>query len=83
MGSRLSPLRARRIAWIYSDPAALKQFAGYSSLPDNIVRRVPDFFPKESMAPDRMVDMDPIVADAGLPRRWKKQVEELVQIPKP
>jgi NitT/TauT family transport system substrate-binding protein len=76
------------VAWMYSDPAARKHFADYSSLPDNIVRRVPDFFPKESMTPDRVVGMEQIVADAVKLRfisapLTAAQVEELVQIPKP
>ena len=41
------------VDWMYSDPAALKHYAEYSGLPDAIVRKVRDFIPKGSMAPDR------------------------------
>ena len=76
------------VAWMYADPAALKHFADYSTLPDSVVRRVPDFFPKATMAPDRIVGMDQIVADAVKLKfisapLTPAQVEELVQIPKP
>ena len=36
------------VAWMYSDPAALKQYGEYSSLPEKIVLRVRDLIPKES-----------------------------------
>jgi len=76
------------VTWMYADPAARKHFADYSSLPDAIVRQVPDFFPKESMAPDRVVGMDHIVADAVKLKfiaapLTAAQLQELVQIPKP
>ena len=76
------------VAWMYADPAALKHFAEYSGLPDSIVRSVRDFIPKETMAPDRIVGMDQIVADAVKLKfvattLTPAQVEELVQIPKP
>jgi NitT/TauT family transport system substrate-binding protein len=76
------------VAWMYADPAALKHFAEFSGLPDNVVRSVPAFFPKETMAPGRIVGMDQIVADAvklkfATAPLTSQQVEELVQIPKP
>jgi NitT/TauT family transport system substrate-binding protein len=52
------------VAWMYSDPAALAHFADYSRLPDTIVRRVRDFIPRETMAPEKIVGMDQILADA-------------------
>ena len=76
------------VAWMYSDPAALKHFADYSGLPDSIVRIVRDFIPKETMAPERIVGMDQVVADAVKLKfiaapLTAEQLAELVQIPKP
>ena len=76
------------VACMYSDPAALKHFADYSGLPDSIVRIVRDFIPKETMAPERIVGMDQVVADAVKLKfiaapLTAEQLAELVQIPKP
>jgi NitT/TauT family transport system substrate-binding protein len=76
------------VDWMYSDPAALKHYADYSGLPGNIVQRVREFIPKASMAPQQIVGMDEIVADAlrtkfiGEPLT-PVQIKELVQIPAP
>jgi hypothetical protein len=57
-------------------------------LPGNIVERVREFIPKASMAPQQIVGMDEIVADAlrtkfiGEPLT-PVQIKELVQIPAP
>jgi len=74
------------VDWMYADPAALKHYADYSSLPDSIVRSVRDFIPKETMAPDRIVGLDEIVADAAKLKFLAaplspEQIKELVQIP--
>src|SRR2546428_3855577 len=53
------------VAWMYSDPAALKIYGEYSNLPEKIVLRVRDLIPKESMATDRVEGIDQIMADAG------------------
>jgi NitT/TauT family transport system substrate-binding protein len=76
------------IDWMYSDPAALRHYAEFSGLPDAIVQRVRDFIPKAAMAPDRIVGMDQIVADAlrlkFITQPLKpEQITELVQIPQP
>jgi NitT/TauT family transport system substrate-binding protein len=76
------------IEWLYNDPAALKMFGEFSNLPDSVVRTVRDFIPKETMAPDRIVGMDQVVADAVkfkfIPAPLTpEQVKELVQIPSP
>src|SRR5262249_16475292 len=52
------------VAWMYSDPAALKHYAEYSNLPEKIVLRVRDLIPKESMATERVEGIDQIMADA-------------------
>jgi NitT/TauT family transport system substrate-binding protein len=76
------------IDWMYSDPAALKYYADYSGLPDAIVLRVRDFIPKEAMAPDSIVGMDQINADAlrlkFISETLKpEQIKDFVQIPAP
>jgi NitT/TauT family transport system substrate-binding protein len=75
------------VAWMYTDPAALKHYGEYSSLPEKIVLRVRGLIPKESMATDRIEGLDQIMADAVAGKfipapLTAEQVKELVQIPK-
>jgi NitT/TauT family transport system substrate-binding protein len=75
------------VAWMYSDPAALKHYGEYSSLPEKIVLRVRGLIPKDSMATDRIEGLDQIMADAVAGKfiaapLTAEQVKELVQIPK-
>ena len=75
------------VNWMYSDPAALKHYGEYSSLPEKIVLRVRGLIPKESMATDRVEGIDQIMADAVAAKfipapLTAEQVKELVQIPK-
>jgi NitT/TauT family transport system substrate-binding protein len=75
------------VAWMYSDPAALKVYAEYSSLPEKIVVRVRNLIPKENLATDRVEGIDQIMADAVAGKfisapLTAEQVAELVQIPK-
>jgi NitT/TauT family transport system substrate-binding protein len=75
------------VAWMYTDPAALKHYGEYSSLPEKIVLRVRGLIPKESMATDRIEGLDQIMADAVAGKfipapLTGEQVKELVQIPK-
>ena len=75
------------VAWMYSDPAALKVYGEYSNLPEKIVLRVRNLIPKESMATDRVEGIDQIMADAVAGKfipapLTAEQVKELVQIPK-
>jgi NitT/TauT family transport system substrate-binding protein len=74
------------VAWMYSDPAALKVYGEYSNLPEKIVLRVRNLIPKESMATDRVEGIDQIMADAVAAKfipapLTAAQVKELVQIP--
>jgi NitT/TauT family transport system substrate-binding protein len=74
------------VEWMYSDPAALKHYGEYSSLPEKIVLRVRNLIPKESLATDHVEGMDQIMADAVagkfLPAPLNaEQVKDLVQIP--
>ena len=75
------------VAWMYSDPAALKHYAEYSNLPEKIVLRVRELIPKESMATERVEGIDQIMADAVAGKfipapLTVEQVKELVQIPR-
>ena len=84
---RFSRAYQETVAWMYSDPAALKHYAEYSNLPEKIVLRVRNLIPKESMATDRVEGIDQIMADAVAGKfipapLTAEQVKELVQIPK-
>jgi NitT/TauT family transport system substrate-binding protein len=75
------------VAWMYSDPAALKYYGAYSNLPEKIVLRVRELIPKESMATDRVEGIDQIMADAVAGKfisapLTSDQLKELLQIPK-
>jgi NitT/TauT family transport system substrate-binding protein len=75
------------VAWMYSDPAALKAYAEYSNLPEKIVLRVRNLIPKESLATDHIEGVDQIMADAVAAKfiptpLTSEQLKELVQIPK-
>jgi NitT/TauT family transport system substrate-binding protein len=77
------------VDWMYSDdPAVFRHYAAYSGFPENVVKRVRDFIPKDTMAPDRIVGMDQIIADATkqkfiLAPLTRDQVEEFVKIQPP
>ena len=74
------------VDWMYSDdPAALRHYADYSGFPEKVVKRVREFIPKDTMAPDRIVGMDQIIADATRQKfimtpLTREQVEEFVKI---
>ena len=75
------------VAWMYSDPAALKHYAEYSNLPEKIVLRVRNLIPKENLAIGRFEGVDQIMADAVAAKfipapLTADQVKELVQIPR-
>ena len=75
------------VDWMYSDPAALKHYAEYSSLPEKIVLRVRQLIPKENLATGRIEGMDQVMADAVAGKfipapLAAEQINELVQIPK-
>jgi len=76
------------IDWMYSDPDALKLYGEYSQLPATVVQRVREFIPKETIAPERVVGLDQIVADAVKLKFIAEpltpaQIKEFVQIPTP
>src|SRR5262252_4274124 len=74
------------IEWMYSDPAAIKIFSDYSGLPEKVARRVPQLFAKATLAPDRVVGVEQIMAEAVqtkfmLAPLTPAQLAELIQIP--
>ncbi|HEY7386851.1 MAG TPA: ABC transporter substrate-binding protein [Beijerinckiaceae bacterium] len=82
-------MRAYRetLDWLYSNPAAIKPAAAWTGMPESQVARVRDeFYPKESVNPDRMSGVEKITADAiafkFLPAPLsKEQLAQLVQVP--
>jgi NitT/TauT family transport system substrate-binding protein len=75
------------IDWMYSDPAALKNYAEWLNIQDVIATRTrDDFFPKPALNPDAVVGLDTIVKDAvelkyTATPLTKEQLSELIQIP--
>jgi NitT/TauT family transport system substrate-binding protein len=75
------------IDWMYSDPAAIQQYAEWLKIPEAIARRTRDgFFPKDALNPDRIVGLDTIVKDAvelkyTAAPLTREQLAELIQIP--
>jgi NitT/TauT family transport system substrate-binding protein len=75
------------IDWMYTSPEALKHFSDYAKLPEKVVGRVRELIPKDTMAPDVVVGVDQIMAEAVqhkfIPAPLsKEQIAELIQIPK-
>jgi NitT/TauT family transport system substrate-binding protein len=77
------------VDWMYSDdPAVLKQYADYSGFPERVVKRVRELIPKDTMAPDRIMGIDQIIADATRQKfiaapLTPEQVEDMVKIQPP
>jgi len=74
------------IDYMYNDPCALKVYADFVGIPEAKAKRTRDeFFPRESIDPDKIVGLDAIVKDAvelkftSAPLT-KEQLAELVQI---
>jgi NitT/TauT family transport system substrate-binding protein len=73
---------------MYSNPAAMKHYAEFVKIPDNIAKRVrDDFFPKEALDPDTIVGLDMILPDAVALKYisqplTREQLSELIQIPR-
>ena len=76
------------IDFMYSAPEALTIFAEIAGVPPEVARKVPGLFPKSALAPDRIVGLDAIMAEAvatkfmSAPLR-KEQIAELVRTPEP
>ena len=52
------------IDWMYSDPAALKQYSDFSKVPEKVVLKVRELMPKAALAPERVVGIDQIMTEA-------------------
>jgi ABC-type nitrate/sulfonate/bicarbonate transport system substrate-binding protein len=52
------------VDWMYADPAALKVYGEFSGMPETVVQRVRQLMPKDSMATERVVGVDQIMAEA-------------------
>jgi NitT/TauT family transport system substrate-binding protein len=72
--------------WLYSDPAAIKAYAAWSGLPENIARRAPEFLTKQNLDPRHVSGLDTIMIDAVkfkyLPAPLTPaQLAEVIQVP--
>src|SRR5215471_8447044 len=52
------------VEWMYTDPASLKIYAEFAKVPENVVGRVRELIPKDSVATDKVVGVDQIMAEA-------------------
>jgi NitT/TauT family transport system substrate-binding protein len=84
-------MRAYResLDWMYSDPLAVKYYAEIIKLPESLVVMQRDQYnSKEALSPDRLSDLDQVMADAVEMKfldapLTKAQLSELFQIPPP
>jgi NitT/TauT family transport system substrate-binding protein len=77
------------IEWMYSDPAALAAYEEFAKVPAALMRKWRDeYFPKASMSPDEIKDLDLVLADV-LKNKFvaeplsRAQISEMIQIPRP
>jgi ABC-type nitrate/sulfonate/bicarbonate transport system substrate-binding protein len=52
------------IDWMYSDPNALKVYAEFAKMPESAIGKVRELIPKDSMATEKVVGVDQIMAEA-------------------
>jgi len=75
------------VDWMYADKAAIKAFADWARVPEDIARLAPDdFYPKSNVLPDRIEGLDLAMADAVsfkyIPAPLTKdQLATLIQVP--
>jgi NitT/TauT family transport system substrate-binding protein len=73
--------------WMYSDPEAVKAYATYAKVSEEVARRTRDeFVPKENANPDRISGLDDAMKNAVelkfVPAPLSaQQIKELVQVP--
>jgi NitT/TauT family transport system substrate-binding protein len=72
--------------WLYADPAAIKAYAAWSGLAENIAKRAPEFLTKDNLDPRHISGLDAILVDAVkfkyLPAPLSEaQLREAIQIP--
>ena len=72
------------IDWMYSDPAALKHYSNFSTVPEKVAARVRELMPKAAMAPEQVVGIEQIMAEA-IQNKFlqaplsKEQIAELIR----
>jgi NitT/TauT family transport system substrate-binding protein len=76
------------IDFMYSAPEALTIFAEIAGVPPEVARKIPGLYPKSALAPDRIVGLDAIMAEAVATKFMpaplsKEQIAELVRTPLP
>ena len=53
------------VEWMYSDPAALKAYAEFAGMPEEVARRMrDDFYTKDMLSPNSIVGLDAIAKEA-------------------
>jgi NitT/TauT family transport system substrate-binding protein len=75
--------------WMYTDPAALQMYEGFSNVRHELMAKVRDqYFPKPTLWPDEVRGLDLVLSDA-LKNRFiarpltPAEVKEMIQIPAP
>jgi NitT/TauT family transport system substrate-binding protein len=76
------------IDYMYSVPDALTIFAEIAGVPPEVARKVPGLYPKGALAPDQVVGLDAIMAEAVATKFMpaplnKERIAELVRTPMP
>ena len=75
------------IEWMYSDPAALKAYAEFAGVSEEVARRMRDeFYTKDMLSPNSIAGLAATAKEAAKAKQiWaplsRKQTGELVQIP--
>jgi NitT/TauT family transport system substrate-binding protein len=71
------------IDWMYSDPAALKQYAEFAGVSEKFAQRLrDDFFPKATLSPDNISGIKSAIKETKI-KLSRRQTKELIQIPPP
>jgi NitT/TauT family transport system substrate-binding protein len=73
--------------WLYGNPEAIKAYATWSGLAERFARQAPDYIPKDSIDPIRIVGLEDMMVDAVKFRYIpaplnKEQLATLVQVPR-
>jgi NitT/TauT family transport system substrate-binding protein len=73
--------------WLYGNPDAIKAYATWSGLAERFARQAPDYIPKDSIDPIRIVGLEDMMVDAVKFRYIpaplnKEQLATLVQVPR-
>jgi NitT/TauT family transport system substrate-binding protein len=78
---------AETVDWMYSDPAALKEYERYSGTPERLTRKVMgEFYTKDMLDPYRISGMQALMDDAVAFKFLKQrltdaQLKELIRVP--